>query len=197
MSEHKQKGLVAKHDGMKVTTQRRVVNKMTYKWCGGLMAAISIVIVIGLLLHDAGKNSANKPVNANKVSQNSTAVPTPQQQALSAVLTGNYTQAYAILDSVIAKTTSKPALANLYIQKAGIASQANDYTNSLAFAQKAESLAPSAESAGLEGDAALASGNKTLALQYYKLQLKRMQPVINQDANNRVQAKITALIGGN
>jgi hypothetical protein len=189
MSEQKKFGVVAtKNNGMALQSNNHKSKKLYVKLAGvGFLIFIVLVSVITSALYLKHKH------NSSSGSLPKQAVTSKPKTVIGLLLTGDDSGAQKMLDTQIAAATTKSQKGGLYLQKAGIAYDAKEYENGLQFAQQAESLNPTAGSAGLIGNTASALGDKTLAVQYYKLQLQRMQPVVNQDDANRVQAKINAL----
>jgi tetratricopeptide (TPR) repeat protein len=86
---------------------------------------------------------------------------------------GHYADAQKMLDNSIAQTTDRQQLAALYLLKASHAYYANHITDSLQYAQKSESLSPSAGSARFIAMSAQQLGDKAMAIKYYQLLLNR------------------------
>lgn len=162
---------------------------------GVLLVGVVVVGSIWLVHRHHNNVSSNKSaptLNINTVDKNQSI--TNQAQGLA--LNGKVGDAQKLLDNSIAGTSDKATQGQLYEDKAQIAYSANDFTDGLQYAQKAESLHATANSASLIAQNAEALGNKSLALKYYKLELSRLsKPLTPSDKANQaaLQAKITSL----
>ena len=111
--------------------------------------------------------------------------------------TGHYAEAQQLLDNSIAQTTNKQQVAALYLLKASHAYYADHIADSLQYAQKSESILPSAGSARFIAMSAQQLGNKAMAIKYYQLLLNResnVGPAPSGDAAG-IEAEIKELEG--
>lgn len=84
-----------------------------------------------------------------------------------------------ILDDELAKTTDDVRRAELYSQKASIASLTpNNDDAALDYAYKSEELYPTYGTAIMIADLEYFTGDKSKALQYYRLYLERLTPEV-------------------
>ena len=114
------------------------------------------------------------------------------QRASNLSLRGKSSEAQTLLDKQI-NVGSPEDQSNIYAQKAMLAVQAKDYVSALKFAKKAESLKQTAYSAQAVAMSAEGSGDKALALEYYKKQLNRVGFSHVANGNADIEAKIKAL----
>jgi hypothetical protein len=120
-----------------------------------------------------------------------------QTDANALEFSGHYADAQKLLDNSIAQTTNKQQLAALYLLKASYAYYANHIADGLQYAQKSESISPSAGSARFIAMSAQQLGDKTMAIKYYQLLLNRednVGPAPSGDAAG-IEAEIKELEG--
>jgi len=110
---------------------------------------------------------------------------------------GHYADSQEMLDNSIAQTVNRQQLAALYLLKASYAYYANHIADSLQYAQKSESISPSAGSARFIAMSAQQLGDKATAIKYYQLLLSResnVGPAPSGDAAG-IEAEIKELEG--
>jgi tetratricopeptide (TPR) repeat protein len=161
--------------------------KKTQYLIGGVFV---IALVIGMstlayMIHAANKPPA-KPIVA-------TAHLTAQQQSDYLAYKGDYSGAQATVAGEIAKAPNATDKAGLYLQQASIAMNAKNYTDAKKYAQAAEALQPSSNSAGLLGDIAALTGDKAAATSDYQEAIDRLDKnssrynTARQDYQARIQ----------
>jgi tetratricopeptide (TPR) repeat protein len=110
-----------------------------------------------------------------------------------AIAEGDYAKGQQVLDDAVKKSTDKQNTANLYLQKASIAVNANHLQDALQFAKKADGLAPSNTTAEMIATVAKAQGNKTLAIQWLNTAIKRLDKnshgyqIVLEDDQEKIQ----------
>jgi hypothetical protein len=193
MSVHKKVGIIGSTSkGMAVAEKKMPLRSSHIRlWiiCGtGALLFVAITIGGVWLIHrhhSAGQVSSN-----HTTSQQNT-----HTQALGLVLTGHPAAAQQLLDTQIAQAKSAVGEGQLYEEKASLAYSNSDFTGALQYAQKAESLHQTVNSANLIATSAQALGNNTLALQYYKLELQRGGSAMPPTDKLELQLNIKALGG--
>jgi len=181
-----------KQGKMPATTESVVVSRVprsrlhTKLWIIGVICFVilSAVVTAGVALYQS-RHSAQSPSEASKV--------TVSQQATGLYLSGDYKQAQQVLSQAISQTGDKTEQGKLYEQKANLAYTNGDYANGLQFAQLAEQLNPTANSANWIAQNAEKVGKKPLALKYYQLELQRIGKPVTPSGNAGLKAKIAEL----
>jgi len=112
-------------------------------------------------------------------------------------LSGKPDEAQKSLDLQIQQEKDVIAEGRLYEFKASIALDAEDNQAALGFAQKAESLAPTRNSAFLIASAAEVVGDKAQAIKYYKIVITRTDPKVDTYTIPGLERKVKALEGSN
>jgi len=110
-------------------------------------------------------------------------------QAVEKVESGDYASGQVILDTAVASTNDSIEQAWIYIQKASIALNANQFEDAYNFAKEAEELDPSVSSARLLAAAVEAKGNKVEALENYQLSLSRINGDSELDELDREEVR--------
>ncbi len=149
-----------------------------------LVAAIAALVILCALaaggvfifkrLHKAPQpttGSTSQRLTAATVSKDQSV----ENQAMALSADGNGTDAQKLLDQALAKTSDKTKQAQLYLDKSSVAINVNQGQQALQYAQKAESLNPTRNSAQMIAETAENLGDKATALKYYKLELQRLQ----------------------
>jgi tetratricopeptide (TPR) repeat protein len=116
----------------------------------------------------------------------------PSNQASSLALIGKSDEAQKLLDKQTSVGTRQDQ-ANIYTQKSQLSIQSKNYATALSYAKKAETLDPTASSAQAIAVSAEASGDKALALEYYKKELDRVGPSQVKNGNADIENKIREL----
>ncbi len=99
--------------------------------------------------------------------------------AVDAAVSGGPEAGQKVLDDELAKVTDKSDKANIYAQKATLASSPEGGSNTdqaLDFAYEAETQSPDYGTALLIAEMEYYTGDKSIALTYYKLYLERLTP---------------------
>lgn len=181
--------------GMYVVLTRRVI-------VGAAVVVVALSSGIGFAVWRHATNApafaetariqaANKAEIASMFPQSASARDA-QDEASAQWETGREAAAQAILDAAIAKTTGSVDLTSLYLTKSQCTA---DIAKALQFARKAESLGPSAATAGAVGDAAVAAGDRQLAITSFQAQIIRLDPSIRDSVESAIEQKITELGG--
>lgn len=169
-----------------VVASRQAGHKHGAKWLIVLAALLVLVILAGTYAYFASHHSAPKHVNPPK---------TAYDKADEAALSGKSSQAQTILDAQLKTATTPTQKGAIYEQKASIAITTNDYASGLKFAQQAETLYPTRNSAYLIAESAELSGDKTTAIKYYQIVITRTDPHIDDYTIPQLQNKIKQLQG--
>ena len=150
---------------------------------------VVVVVVLGITAWIFLRNRARSSNNSVSASQQ---ISTPSDLANN----GDYSQAQQQLAKQAAALTGQKQV-DVYVQKATIALSAQQYSDALQFAQKAESLMPSSNTAYLVAASQQALGNNTEAIKYYQLAVSRIKnPTELQQIDIRdYQATIKSLGG--
>ncbi|HUB94069.1 MAG TPA: hypothetical protein VMB52_06215 [Verrucomicrobiae bacterium] len=197
MSEHKRAN-VASTAGVGLSINSGSKSKLRIR-------VLSLMLVVLLVLFGAGwltdkyiRRTSPTTKSSSKVTFNSALLGTNggiHAQATGMATSGNTAGAQQLLSQALSQTTDKAQQAVLYEEKAGVAYNAGDYSQCLQYAQQAESLNPTANSANWIAQSAEALGNKQLALTYYRLELQRLKPPYGPGDQATLQAKIQELEG--
>jgi len=143
-----------------------------------------LIIVTVLVLGGAGffvwQYVLKAPTGSANNTNGSTATDTPTDveikgsvtDAQEAIAKKDYTTAYASLDAVIDKTADKPTKANLINEKASVAVAENDLDKALQLSLEAYKVYASNRTAQRVADAYARLGDKTKAIEYYRLALE-------------------------
>ena len=107
----------------------------------------------------------------------------------------SYTSAQTYLDAQISQTTSKTTLGSLYESKASLALSNKDYQSALEYAQNAETLNPTSNSAMEIAQCEELLGNKQAAIEYYQKVIARTNPNLDDYTIPGLQARIKQLGG--
>jgi hypothetical protein len=195
MSVQKQIGVVAvSRSGMATGSPKHHARHRLYLKLWGVILICAVVlaaIVVGVIWLVSQHYHAHKA----SVKQTTPSVATVKQQSLGLTLAGHPAAAQQVLDSAIAASKSKVETGQLYEQKASLAYSNSDFTSALQFAQKADALNPTVNSANLIATSAQALGNNGLALQYYKLELQRGGNSMLSTDKQELELNIKALGG--
>jgi hypothetical protein len=195
MSEQKRLAVVAiKHSGMIIGDSKHSRRYRLYVKAWAVVLSCFIVLMVAVvgvvwLVHRhyrAGLTTSGQTVSKK---------PSVSAQALGLALSGNNAAAQQLLNTQITKTHNAVEESQLYVQKASLAYSNGDFAECVQFGQKAESLNPTAASANLIATGAQALGNKTLALQYYNLELGRLGSIGNTPDKQEIESNIKALGG--
>ena len=192
MSAQTKKGVAAaKTSGLIVgeTAHGRRLHLHVKTW--GIIAG-SIVLVVVLSFTAVHFLHRSKPTQTAQPPAKKQSI---AYQATGLGLTGQYAAGQKLLDDSIAKTSSKTLQGQYYEEKSHLSYESKDYANGLKYAQKAESLHPTTNSAGWIGKNAQMLKEDTLALKYYQLELQRFGKPINPSDTAEIRAAITALGG--
>lgn len=207
MSEHKQVRVVASTNrGIVVGDGKRHRWRLHVRLWAIILLVVAIVAAVsgGMWAyyndhHRKTTSSSNNMTASQGLSVNTVAKDQSiTHQALGLALNGQVSAAQQLLSNAIAQTTSAMQKGLLYEQKANIAYGAGSYSQSLQYAQRAESLSPTADSANWIATDAMTLGQKPLALKYYKLELQRMgstSGVVQGGDSAEIEANIQALGG--
>lgn len=156
-----------------------------------LMGIVALGAVAGLLINRSPKQQPTPRTE----SPPTTRQPTISEQADKINFQGDYDKAQAFLDENIAKNTDPKEQSKLYQTKALFALNAKKYQDSLGFAQKAEEINATRNSAVLIARSAEALGNKKLAIEYYQKVLDRTPETTAEEDRQHYRDKIKALGG--
>ncbi|QQS20346.1 hypothetical protein IPL85_02775 [Candidatus Saccharibacteria bacterium] len=161
--------------------------------CFIVVAAIAVGGYFLLGRQKTGDDKKNKPlISANTVRETTGGTHEVQDRAEDLWLAGKNAEAQKLLDDAIAKSTDKVAKGSLYEMKAKLAV---DSKTALEYAEKAESIQPTAGSARLAAQHAETLGNKVLASSYYEKLLNRLSPEQRELAGPGIRQKIATLRG--
>jgi hypothetical protein len=193
MSEHKKVGIVGSTSKGMATTGKKAPLRFAHfrLWlvcAAGLLLVAATVCTVWLVHHHDARSthiSTEQVMSPSEV----------HAKASSLFLTGHATAAQQLLDAQIAQAKSSVSEGQLYEQKASLAYSGTDFTEALQFAQRAEHLNPTVNSANLIATSAQALGNNALALQYYKLELQRGGNSMLSTDKLELQLNIKALGG--
>jgi hypothetical protein len=94
-------------------------------------------------------------------------------KANQAVRSGDYDKGQSLLDDTLNKSTTDTERSGIYVQKSTLALKSSKNDQAIKFANTAEKLYPSRMSAIVLAMSAEKSGDKALALKYYKLVVER------------------------
>lgn len=159
----------------------------------GILSHKFILIGVIVILVAAGGSAWYWQAHRSATTDNAGAVNqlTPQQKAVqssqSLALNGDYTGAQAALDTQIAAATNPTDKGQFYETKASNALNEQKYADAKSFAEQAEKLHPTSNSAYLIAAAAEGLGDKTTAVMYYQKALDRLDSVTKQRAPDIAQ----------
>lgn len=164
-----------------------------------LIAAVIIIVLLALwggfaIWNHQTATHLSKLQSAAKA-QAAHPKPTVATQATTLANTAGYQSGLSYIDSEIAKTTDKKIQGSLYEDKSSLAINDNDYAAALEYAQTAESLNPTANTAQLIAQAAEVLGNKQLAIEYYQKEISRLPANLDDYTIPGIQARIKQLGG--
>lgn len=181
-----------KQGKMPATSESVVISRVPHARLHAKLWTIGVTCFVILCGIVAGGTAIYKSQHLDQ-HQNGASKLKVSQRATGLYLSGDYKQAQQLLSQSISQTDDKAEKGKLYEQKANLAYTHGDYANGLHYAQQAEQLKPTANSANWIAQNAEKTGNKQLALKYYKVELARIgKPIIPSD-NASVKAKIAEL----
>lgn len=163
-----------------------------------LLGVIVLLLVVGLGVVAGsflGRSKQEQPVSRTETETKQTRPPTISEQADKINFEGDYDKAQAFLDENIAKSSDPKEQSKLYETKALFALKAEKYEDSLEFAQKAEEINATRNSAVLIARSAEGLANKELAIEYYQKVLDRTPPTTLEEDKQYYRDKIKALGG--
>jgi|GEM_PF-5853146 len=138
---------------------------------GGMLAVWAVVLVLAIGAYGLAHHANSKPKYVNPVglkeTRNQFSTPTPQTAA-------NVAKNQEQYDTELQGISDPGQQASIYDQKASSALDIKDYTNAMTYAKKAESLAPSSDTAYLVALVAQSSGDKATAKQYLQTAISRV-----------------------
>lgn len=143
-------------------------NRKTFKTA--LKQAVILVVIVILAL--AAWLLITHNTNAKKTNS-TTHVKGAQPSASDIATNGQYAQAQTGLDNQLS-TVSKQQQAAIYIQKAVVALNVQQFNDALQFAQKADDLSPTANTAYMLALANQSLGDKQHAIENYQKAIDRM-----------------------
>ncbi len=162
-----------------------------------ILIIITIMLVSVLLGLFLSKESAKKSTPRLLPPASPTAQDRIYNTANQLSLSGKPEQAQQSLDTQIKQAKDVKDEGILYEFKASVALNNSDFKTALEYAQKAESLSPTRNSASLIANSAELLGNKPLAIQYYKILITRTNPKTDDYTIPGLEQKIKSLEAGN
>lgn len=153
-----------------------------------------MVTILGLILLRMTRHK-QQPVSQDAGSFHETPT-TPAEKSYAYQLSGQYNEAYKLLDEAINKAGTDKEKADLYNEKSIAALNAKDYAFALEMAKQSEKLSPSISSAHIIAESAEQTGDKKTAVGYLKKQVERTissgKPYVQEDID-ALRQKITQL----
>lgn len=161
-----------------------------------VLVVVLLVVVLGLFVGSIlSRPKQEQPVPRTETDNKQNPQLTVYQQADKINFEGDYEGAQALLDENIAKTSDPKEQGKLHETKSVFALNAKKYAESLKYAQKAEEVHATRNSAVLIARSAEELSDKQTAIKYYQKVLERTPAATIEEDRQYYRDKIKALGG--
>ena len=137
-----------------------------------IVCSIAIILAAGFFFYKLRQPTASK-TSQNSLLTMSKSTQDKYIEADTAAYRGGYDKGQKVLDDALNSKTSNIDRSYVYIQKSTLAFNNSQMADAIKFALKAEELYPSRQTADVLAQTYEQSGDKVLALKYYKLVVQR------------------------